>query len=379
MFKTKTGTGDEVKNFVINQYEEQHARGTKGFGVIDINKNLKVEVKRACEPTKFMFDLFMSKSNMLVVHHRTPTSTDNALDQTHPISVKNDLLDYDYLVVHNGIISNDDELKEAHEKLGFEYTTAYTLEGVHAYGRDKFNDSEALAVELALKIEKKGDPQQKVKGSAAFIALQLDKKTGKTNKVFFGRNTSPLNMLKQKFSLRLSSEGEGDAIEAGKLYSFIPKLDTPVKLKVKPLTWLESYTYTPSAYNHSRSENTYSHNGYSFNPAKGKMEPTQSQFKLSSEEKDEEERLRTIENLKEEILDRVEEMLLTYQNPVEAEEIDSASIDIKAILVEIANEANTLLEEEIVSKNDKTIMSLENDFASNLSKADDYDDYKLLG
>jgi hypothetical protein len=39
------------------------------------------------------------------------------------MKVSNKMLKFDYYVVHNGMISNDEELKKEHEKLGFAYTT----------------------------------------------------------------------------------------------------------------------------------------------------------------------------------------------------------------------------------------------------------------
>lgn len=209
----------EVNDWVVNQYEEQYNRGTDGFGEVLIDKDGSYKVLRACEPTKALIDLYMNKSEAIVMHHRTPTSTDNWLDQTHPIKVSDGSLKYDYLVVHNGCISNADTLKTAHEKLGFTYNTAYeTTTGV-----SKFNDSEALAIEVARFIEE----QTKAigtQGSAAFVALQVtkDKKNpSKLVRIFFGRNDgSPLNMSASNKKVRISSEGEGEEVKSYTLYSF---------------------------------------------------------------------------------------------------------------------------------------------------------------
>jgi len=46
---------------------------------------------------------------MIIAHHRYPTSTKNLINQTHPIQVSNELLEHDYLVIHNGVITNDAE------------------------------------------------------------------------------------------------------------------------------------------------------------------------------------------------------------------------------------------------------------------------------
>ena len=219
--KKKTESANE---FVINQYQEQFDRGTKGFGIVRISQKGIVDVDRACEPTKFLMDLYLKKSKMIIAHHRTPTSTDNKLDQTHPIFVSNDLLENDYLVVHNGIISNTTELHKKHLELGFLYTTEYEDSSSYTryqWKKEKWNDSESLAIELALFIEKKVTAIG-IDNNAAFIVLQMDKKTHKAKQVFFGRNGfgSCLNMSKTKGRLRISSEGEGEEVETNKLFSF---------------------------------------------------------------------------------------------------------------------------------------------------------------
>jgi glucosamine 6-phosphate synthetase-like amidotransferase/phosphosugar isomerase protein len=165
--------GKAVNDFIINQYENQYSRGEEGFGIIRINEKGKVHLDRACEPTKFMMDLYTKKSKMIIAHHRFPTSTDNLIDQTHPMSISNPILDYDYLIIHNGVVRNDDELREKHLKLGFEYQTEYRE--VYGYSVNptyttKFNDSEAIAIELALFIEGKSAAIE-TEGSAALIAL----------------------------------------------------------------------------------------------------------------------------------------------------------------------------------------------------------------
>ena len=212
-----------VNNWIINQFEDQFARGTKGFGIINILPDKKIKVDRATEPVKFMLDLRMMESQAIIVHHRTPTSTDNKLKQTHPIMVDNGSLKYRYLMVHNGVISNDDEVKLSHEELGFCYNTNDDL---------KFNDSEALAIELARYIEGQST-ELNIVGSMAFIILQISKKSNKTTKMFFGRKFNPLNMAKTRNKIYLSSEGKGDAIQEEMLYSC--KLDEEMKLEKRKL------------------------------------------------------------------------------------------------------------------------------------------------
>jgi hypothetical protein len=83
-----------------------------------------------------------------------------------------------------------------------------------------FNDSEALAIELALVIEGKTS-EITANGSIAFVVLQVDKETQKTKAMYFGRNFgSPLIMEKNRKFLTLKSEGEGKSVKAGFLYRY---------------------------------------------------------------------------------------------------------------------------------------------------------------
>ena len=177
----------EANRFIIEQYENQYGRGSEGFGIIRIDEKQKIEIDRACEPAKFLLDLYMKKSSMIIAHHRRPTSTKNRLPQTHPIVVSNKQLKKDYLIIHNGIISNDEELHKKHELLGFKYTTDCIEE--EYVEKLKWNDSESLAIELALFIENK-IKKIRIDNNAAYIILQLNKKTQKAEKELFEKNST---------------------------------------------------------------------------------------------------------------------------------------------------------------------------------------------
>jgi predicted glutamine amidotransferase len=217
----------KVNDLIVNQYQDQHTRGQRGFGIIRIDKKGNIELDRACEPTKFLIDLYMKESEMIIAHHRTPTSTDNKIDQTHPMYVSNKILKHDYYVMHNGMLSNDIELHKLHDEFNFKYTTEYT-ENSH-YGinstKQRWNDSEALAIELALFIEKK-IKVIRTDNSAAFVILQVNKKTNIAERVFFGKNGgSDLNISKVKGQMMISSEGAGDEVVANILWCF--KIEDP--------------------------------------------------------------------------------------------------------------------------------------------------------
>lgn len=244
---TKSKKQIDANEIIINQFEEQNHRGKEGFGIVRI-KDKKIEgIDRACTPMKFLMDLYSFKAESIIAHHRTPTSTENKLMQTHPMFINNPELKYDYLAIHNGMIKNDSELKEIHEALGYRYLTEY-LEDKYSYTGyqyqnqvttkttiKKWNDSEAFAIDIARYIEHK-QTEMKIVGSAAFIIIQIKKNTQEVQKIFFGRRINPLNMLLTEDYLFLSSEGEGDEIDDHKLFSIEinkTKLDKEGKFKIQ--------------------------------------------------------------------------------------------------------------------------------------------------
>lgn len=213
----------DANEFVINQFEDQNSRGKEGFGIMRFTNKKLEGIDRACTPMKFLIDLYKHKSESIIAHHRTPTSTDNKLAQTHPIFVSNKELTNDYYIIHNGVIRNDQILKKIHEELGYKYTTEYFQNRYYQYNQTfekicKYNDSEAMAIDLARYIEKK-QPEMKIQGSAAFMAIQLKKNSNTIINIFFGRRINPLNIKIEKDYLLLSSEGEGEEIESNQLFS----------------------------------------------------------------------------------------------------------------------------------------------------------------
>lgn len=225
-----------ANGWAIDQYEDQHSRGEKGFGIIGWKVGGKVEVLRATESAKFMYDLHSKPWQMMIVHHRWPTSTPNKLDQTHPLFVSHGSLKFDYLVVHNGVIRNEDKLRKTHvDELGFTYRTEIIGDKTL-----KFNDSESFAIEVARFVERQSE-EIGTEGSAAFIAVQLEKtgkNAGKPIMLYFGRNEgNPLCMGKSRGKLHLSSEGEGDLIKPFILYSCAPSGE--MDLKQRPMTFVK--------------------------------------------------------------------------------------------------------------------------------------------
>lgn len=217
-FKDKAAT--PVNEFIINQFEDQHSRGTQGFGAVFVSPDGTYEVKRSCEPAKAIIDLYTKAAPIIMFHHRMPTSTKNKLSQTHPIVVDNGSLQYKYLVIHNGICSNSHEMKLEHEKLGFVYTTDVPVEQGSVYSRQNFNDSESIAIEIARFAEKQTE-EIKAEGYAAIMALQIDKKKDKVVNILFCRTlTAALKMSLDKGQILISSEGPGTEIDDEKLYTW---------------------------------------------------------------------------------------------------------------------------------------------------------------
>lgn len=225
--RDKTDVGMRVKEL----FENQKSRGTDGFGILEVLTDVKVNHNKI-KVSRFVYEkdaieyLSQSKANEILFHHRIPTSTKNSVKTNHPIIASNDIYENKYYLIHNGIISNCNELKEEHEKLGIKYNTIE---------KDKFNDSESLLHELVLIIEgykKESD----IVGSLAFIMLQTDKSNNPKN-LFFGRNGNPLSLFELENSITLRSLGS-ENIESDKLFNYDYKTG---KITHKEMTFSNYY------------------------------------------------------------------------------------------------------------------------------------------
>lgn len=226
--------GKSVNNGVLNTFDKQRGRGTQGFGLFDGKFN---NIVRSTTEDKILNWLCKYNSHLILFHHRLPTSTDNTKSTAHPFATKDHFGKTQYIMVHNGHISNSQELKTAHERLGITY---------HSTQPDgRFNDSEALLWDLALYLEGKQD-DLKAEGAMAFICIKLI--GPRLDKLYFGRNTNPLNMLKVKQGILLSSQGEGEPIDPHSLYCFNYKLK---RLTSKVLS-MPSYSYADRSYTHPK-------------------------------------------------------------------------------------------------------------------------------
>jgi hypothetical protein len=218
---------------LLKSYEEQKSRGQQGFGFVAVKNGFVIGYCRAEteEEIKKKLEDYHGADEILF-HHRFPTSTGNYEETAHPILVSNKMLKYDYYVVHNGVIVNPTSLKAKHEALGFEYNTE--VEVITGYrkvrnGKKKerievtkreFNDSETLAIEIALYAEGKKE-EIDAYGSMAFIALQVNKRTKQVENVLFARNINPLHSFNAHGMFTLWSQSkikDSKIVEPFKLY-----------------------------------------------------------------------------------------------------------------------------------------------------------------
>lgn len=200
--------GKKALSRAINQYHYQKDRGTDGFGAVLIYKDGSYQIVRDEAEKSFLGSLKRENSKNLhavMMHHRLPTSTDNEIEQTHPIETT--IEGVTYLTVHNGVISNTNELKNSHYEQGLFYSTKIKTIRKTRKRRTvtyNWNDSESLGIELALYFSGRVN-QIKAKGSIAFITAVIKK--GKVTKIYFGRNKrNPLEISRKKDRILIASD-----------------------------------------------------------------------------------------------------------------------------------------------------------------------------
>lgn len=227
--------GKQAAKSVIKRYNKQKDRGIDGFGYIALNgKDKPGELYRATNEKDILTTLEKEKAPEIMFHHRTPTSTPNLKDLNHPIRISLPDSEYLYWLVHNGIITNDDELKKKHDKLGIDYSTIcekITKTLTETITTSYFNDSETFGIEFVLTIEKR-QKENEARGNTAFILLQTDKQ-GKPINLYYGRNNgNPLKYYQQKELIAITSEGQGSLLEKEMLYCYNYKTEKTEKTKM---------------------------------------------------------------------------------------------------------------------------------------------------
>lgn len=218
----KRKDGKPAYKSVLKRYRNQKSRGSDGFGYVAIKDGKVVAWNRAAYEKEIVEMIEKETAEEILFHHRFPTSTPNIAEAAHPILIDNQgNLSHQYFVAHNGVISNDDDLKKKHNEMGFTYQTevkkflqtilnkVYPMESV-------WNDSESLAIETALCLDGKKD-RIETKGAAAVIGI-------KTNGIdvverFFYRNErNPLKYHEDNNLISITSEGHGEAVKSTYIY-----------------------------------------------------------------------------------------------------------------------------------------------------------------
>lgn len=226
--------GKNVAPKVIKKYYQQRSRGHEGFGLYLPNQD-----KMAHNPkeNKMLKHLKKTSDNIMMFHHRWPTSTANVRNACHPFSTK-EFFKNNYILIHNGVVNNSRDLKEEHEKLGIKY--------ISEQEDGRFNDSEALLWDVALMLEGR-QKDLKATGSIAFICYKhkVGDKNVKNAKLYFAHNyASPLMLSRGKNHMSLTSEVDkgnpAKEVLTHKLFCYNYKTD---RLTQKNLTILAFTSY----------------------------------------------------------------------------------------------------------------------------------------
>lgn len=251
-------TDQPVNRSVAKYYKKQKHRGTQGYGFVAQYGEI-VKKTRATLERDALTALYARKSNMVMFHHRMPTSTDNVLNSCHPF--KATIGDRSLYLVHNGWITNSYDLETKHSDEGIGYVSKETYTGKTAnnatYTTERFNDSEALAWDVAHVLFKDELPQ--ARGMIAFIALETTPEGHPKVLHFYRNEDAPLRMTNDDNNLMLGSETPGISIEANMLYSYDIETKT---MAMRPMYFgALQYQKTQSYYDDwgdwTRKDNTY--------------------------------------------------------------------------------------------------------------------------
>ena len=212
---------DNAVPMAVELWQNQASRGTRGFGALTLLSDRHFRLFRSTGETAILIDLKLHKlvhgeePMGILFHHRFPTSTPNLVGQTHPILVSHTSFKNDYYVVHNGVISNDAEVKKIHDAMGFTYTTLLVSDK-----KTEWNDSETIAIEFVRAIEKR---KHKIAtfGAAALAAIAVDKKTKLAHTLYLSTNgMNPLSYVYGKKSIYFASELKGTPVGENQLVKF---------------------------------------------------------------------------------------------------------------------------------------------------------------
>ena len=239
---TKNPKKVNIVDKVLKQFEAQKDRGLQGFGFVAVDDKKLTFVRTTTEKEIKEELAKLQDCSLLMFHHRIPTSSPNKAKANHPIKIENDkLFKYNYYLVHNGHIWNDDELKTQHEALGYKYSSIVnsSLYGDKVYSNKVFTDTEALGVEMALMIEGHKKTMDATGGIACFL-LQTTK-TNKPLNLFYFRNSNPIKFYHNQSGIFLSSEGKGRELPEDVMFCYNIQEH---KLEFRKPFKVGHYTYT---------------------------------------------------------------------------------------------------------------------------------------
>lgn len=207
----------EITGKVNDLYKAQKTRGQQGFGFVALKDGSVQQYGRAQHEAEIMKKLEkLTDTEKVLFHHRFPTSAINLPETAHPIKVSGGPFKNVYYFVHNGVISNADERKKDHKKMGIKYRTEVVEKtewkagkSTYTHKETSFNDSESLAIDMALFIEGIKDKVES-RGSAAYVCIEADKE-GRALRLHYGRNYgNPLIAYRTKEGrFQLTSQAEG--------------------------------------------------------------------------------------------------------------------------------------------------------------------------
>lgn len=217
-----TSTEARTCRAVHKRYKKQRARGTNGFGYVTIKDGQIEHVQRSTTENEILEPLRHETAPSIMFHHRTPTSTPNYWEATHPFFISDPRFKSDYYIIHNGVISNWEALYEKYKSDGYQFKTEMREsssvrfpnidDSRYEFDEEiKINDSEALAIDLAKYFEGLSIEIES-RGSIAFIAVKTTK-DGKVEQLIYGHNGgNPMIKEQDKTLFCLKSEGHGDKV-----------------------------------------------------------------------------------------------------------------------------------------------------------------------
>lgn len=246
----KRKDGKSAAKNVLKRYNAQKQRGMRGFGYVCVENDMITKYERSADEAEILAKLRLETAPEIWFHHRMPTSTPNIEEQAHPLLIEAPkILDHQYFVMHNGVIRNDDELHIEHEAKGFVYQTdmveQIVLRNKKVYHTEtKFNDSEALAIEVALVLDGKKD-YINTEGAAAVMGLKTKGKKV-VDRFFFRNSANPLLLYEDSVMTTLTSLGKGTEVKPSRVMRMLPDGSTEEinPIIITPTTWKQRHETT---------------------------------------------------------------------------------------------------------------------------------------